>query len=124
MILADTSVWTRHWWNGDPDFSSRLDGRLVFIHPFVWGELALGPCRDRSSLLSSLHDLPMALLARDEEMFALIQSVPLFGRGIGWVDAHLLASARLQKATRVWTHDKRLNAAADDLGIAHTDAGR
>ena len=90
------------------------------MHPFVIGEIALGQLRQRVSILMSLRELPQALVAEDAEVLILIQKAALFGLGIGYVDAHLLASVRLTSDIRLWTRDKRLLAAANKLGLAAT----
>src|SRR5262249_26710093 len=95
-----------------------LDTESVLLHPFVLGELALGSFRRRELVLNSLQVLPQALVAMHEEVLDFIEKDALYGVGIGYVDAHLLASARLAPGTLVWTRDKRLHIAADKLGLA------
>ena len=82
------------------------------------GELALGNLRPRDPFLSDLQELPQAIVAEDEEVIRLIDRQALFGRGIGYVDAHLLAAARLTVGSRLWTCDRRLQAVAIELGLA------
>jgi predicted nucleic acid-binding protein len=93
------------------------------MHPFVIGEIACGSLADRSSVLELLQDLPMAVIAESAEVLGFIGRRGLHGRGIGYVDVHLLASVTLIEGTKLWTRDKRLRAAADDLGCAHQDTG-
>jgi len=88
------------------------------VHPFVLGELALGSLRQRDVFLSDLRDLPQAIVASDGEVLSLIDRRTLFGRGIGYVDAHLLAAARLTAGSKLWTHDRRLQAVAAQLDLA------
>jgi predicted nucleic acid-binding protein len=107
MILVDTSVWVDHLRHGDAKLVSRLTEGQVLIHPFIIGELALGSIRNRNEVLRFLKDLPQAVVASEEETCDFIESHRLFNRGIGYVDAHLLASARLT-GVKLWTHDKRL----------------
>jgi predicted nucleic acid-binding protein len=117
MILVDTSVWVDHLRHGNSQLKTLLGAGQVVIHPFVVGELALGNLRQRNAVLSALRDLPHAVSASNEEVLDFIESQALPGLGIGLVDAHLLASARLTSA-HLWTRDKRLSAAADKLGLA------
>lgn len=118
MILADTSIWIDHLRRSDPLLASRLSRKQVIVHRFVIGELALGSLPKRDATLASLRRLPFAVQASDSEVQILIESAPLHGIGIGYVDAHLLASVRLTPGASLWTRDRRLHAAADRLGIA------
>jgi predicted nucleic acid-binding protein len=118
VILVDTSVWVEHLRLASARLSELLGDGEVLVHPFVLGELALGNLRRRDAFLSDLRDLPRATVASDEEVVDLIDRQTLFGRGIGYVDAHLLAAARLTSGTKLWTHDRRLQAVAAQLGLA------
>ncbi len=118
MILVDTSVWIEHLRNGDETLAGLLDQGLAMTHPFVIGELALGSLRQRHAILSALFGLPRATVAHDDEVMHFIDRETLFGLGIGYVDAHLLAAVRLTANARLWTYDKRLSAAADRLSVA------
>ena len=92
------------------------------MHPFVAGELAPGHLRQRETLLVSLQDLPRATVATDREVLRFIEQNRLAGHGIGYVDAHLLASVRLTAGSSLWTRDKRLMRVADRLDVAaHLD---
>lgn len=91
------------------------------MHPFVVGEIACGNLRDRSSVLELLQDLPNAVVAEGEEVLGFIERLALHGKGMGYVDVHLLASVALTKGAMLWTRDKRLRAAATDLGCAFRD---
>ena len=124
MILVDTSVWVDHLRSGDPTLGACLDAGQVLAHPFVIGEIALGSLRRRDVVLTALQDLPSAAVARDSEVLAFIDRHSLFGRGIGFVDAHLLASARLTAGTTLWTRDRRLESVAATLGLASPLSGR
>jgi len=118
LILADSSIWIDHLRSRDDVLSGLLEREEILIHPFVIGEIALGNLRQRALILESLCRLPQAMVAREPEVLSLIGSAPLFGLGIGYVDAHLLASAKLTNGLRLWTRDKRLNAAAAQLDLA------
>lgn len=116
MILADTSVWVDHLRRGNRKFAELLQIRGILSHPFVLGELALGHLAPRDKILQDLQDLPQCLVANDAEVLELIERQHLFGRGIGYVDVHLLASIRITPGSSLWTYDKRLNQVADALG--------
>jgi predicted nucleic acid-binding protein len=116
MVLADTSVWVDHFRRGSPRLSALLDLGEVLCHPFVIGELACGNLRRRAEPLALLQALPSAQRATDEEVLAFIERHRLHGRGLGLVDMHLLASCALARAL-LWTADRRLRKAADDLGL-------
>lgn len=118
MILADTSIWVDHLWASDPLMADRLSGKEILCHPLVIGELAMGNLANRATLLHALTRMPQAVRARDGEVLALVERERLFGLGIGFVDAHLLASTLLTDDARLWTRDRRLHAAAARLGIA------
>lgn len=118
MILADTSVWVGHLRQGEPELASLLDRGQILIHPFVIGEIALGTLRQRATVLDALGHLPRAVLAADSEVLDLIDVRSLAGRGIGLVDAHLLASLYLTPGSVLWTKDKRLRDVAASLGKA------
>ena len=118
MILADTSVWLGHLRQTDAHLQRCLLNDRILIHPFVLGEIACGNLHARAELLSDLGELPCATLADHAEVLALIEEHRLFGKGIGWIDAHLLASARLS-ACRLWTLDGRLSEVAHRLGVGY-----
>ncbi len=115
MILVDTSVWVEHLRRGLPRLATLLQEGEVMIHPWVIGELACGILRNRQQVLELLLGLPMATVASDTEVLLLIERERLMGRGIGYVDAHLLASVRLSHC-RLWTQDRRLAAVALEQG--------
>ncbi|MGR7996888.1 MULTISPECIES: type II toxin-antitoxin system VapC family toxin [unclassified Xanthobacter] len=118
MILVDTSIWIDHLRVGDALLVQRLEAAEVLCHPFVLGELALGSLRQRHMILNAIASLPQAVQAEDGEVLALIEAEKLFGEGIGYVDAHLLAATRLTAGGRLWTRDRRLNAIGTRLGVA------
>lgn len=116
MVLADTSVWISHIRSGEPDLVRLLEAGLVLMHPFVLGELACGNLSNREDTLADLATLPTAARASDKEVMVLIERHRLWGLGIGWVDAHLLASALITPC-RLWTLDRRLAEAGVRLGV-------
>lgn len=118
MVLADTSVWVDHLRAGDAGLTRLLEEGAVLRHPLVVAEVALGSLRSRREVLGLLDDLPHAPVAEIEEVRALIEARRLFGRGIGYVDAALVASCLLAPGTTLWTRDKRLGAVAHEAGIA------
>jgi predicted nucleic acid-binding protein len=121
MILVDTSVWIEHLRRGLPGLIAALEQDDVLAHPFVVGELACGNLENRDELLHLLGDLPRAPVATDPEVLAFIERRSLMGRGIGYIDAHLLASVALDGTARLWTRDKRLSAVAVDLKLGYVE---
>jgi predicted nucleic acid-binding protein len=122
VILVDTSIWIDHLRTGDPELGELLRDGQVLAHPWVTGELALGHLSRRSEILGLIHNLPQATVATDGEVLTLIDKRQLFGLGIGYVDAHLLAATALTPAARLWTRDKRLALVAAQHGLAKVDA--
>ncbi len=120
MILVDTSVWVDHLRAGDKALAGWLDAGMVLTHPFVIGELALGDLRQRETVLNAMSDLPRASIATDAEVLHFIDRHALFGRGVGYIDVHLLAAARLTEGAQLRTNDKRLRGLAAQLGLAFT----
>ena len=118
MILVDTSVWVEHLRSASAILSALLEDCGVLGHPFVLGELALGNLRQRYDILRVLRRLPQATSASHLEVLQFIDREALYGRGIGYVDAHLLAAARLTAGSKLWTRDRRLQAVAGQLGLA------
>ena len=118
MILADTSVWIEHLRHGEPLLRVALEEERVLVHPFVIGELACGNLRERGSILDLLGRLPLAPIATDDEAHELVRRRALMGRGIGWIDVHLLASAAMAAPARLWTHDRRLAAIAAEMELS------
>lgn len=118
MILADTSVWVDHLRASNKALVALLDAGMVLAHPFVIGELALGNLRQREVVLNALADLPRTTVATDAEVLQFIARHALFGRGIGYIDAHLLAAVQLTASAELWTNDKRLQGVAVKLGVA------
>ena len=118
MILVDTSVWVDHLRVGERALAELLDSGQVLTHPFVIGEVALGVLRRRNLIVDSLQNLPCSAVATDQEVLGFIEAHALYGQGIGYVDAHLLAAVRLTSDTTMWTRDKRLNRNAVRFGLA------
>jgi predicted nucleic acid-binding protein len=118
VILVDTSVWALHIDREVPGLTDLLQLREVLSHPFVIGELAMGNLRRRNAVLADFGLLRSAVCATDQETLLLIERFQLYGTGIGYIDAHLLASARLSSDASLWTFDKRLHAIAQRLGLA------
>ena len=116
-MLVDTSVWIDHFRRRNARLAELLEATQVWTHPFVIGELACGNLSRRAEVLGLLEALPAVELASHEEVLAFIAVQRLQGRGLGWVDMHLLASARLA-GLPLWTLDRRLQLAARDLSLA------
>ena len=116
MILADTSIWVDHLRTGNRTLVSLLEREEVLTHLFVIGELACGQIRNRREILTLLATLPHAVMAGHQDVLALVEAHQLFGRGIGWIDAHLLASAQLSHAGLI-TLDRPLLRVAQHMGI-------
>jgi len=118
MILVDTSIWIDHLQRTAADLVALLENAEVCVHPMIIGELALGSLRDRSVILSLLGDLPGIPIATHAEVLQLIESHALYGTGLSFIDAHLLAALRLSSTAKLWTRDRRLESAAKRLGVA------
>jgi predicted nucleic acid-binding protein len=116
MILVDTSVWIDHFRAGGSKLGDLLSQTLVMVHPFVMGELACGNLKARARILSDLEALPSAVSATHEEVMRLVEARKLWGLGMGWIDAHLLASALLSNCP-LWTLDGKLVQAAAAAGV-------
>jgi len=116
-MLVDTSVWVEHLRRGDATLNALLARGEVECHPFVIGELALGTLQRRSEILTLLQKLPRVRTASHDEVLTFVDRHGLTGRGIGWVDAHLLASTALDR-TLLWTRDRRLSSVAQALNLS------
>ena len=124
MILVDTSVWIDHLRAADPALLELLNAGRVLAHPFVTGELACGNVQNRAAVLALMQDLPAAPVASDDEVLALlIDRRSLAGRGIGYVDAHLLCAVVLAGTAELWSRDRRLADVAQGIGVAFDPAG-
>lgn len=115
MILVDTSVWIEHFRSPNRALGELLDQGQVFAHPFVLGEIACGNLKNRSEIIALMQALPTVPRADDEEVLLFIEQRGLMGRGIGWIDIHLLASC-LMEPCPIWTADRRLKTVAEELG--------
>ncbi|MGL5858337.1 MAG: type II toxin-antitoxin system VapC family toxin [Angustibacter sp.] len=118
MILLDTSVWVDHLRRGDARVETLLRNNSVLAHPWVVGELALGRLVNRHVTLTMLADLPQANQASESEVARFVETRQLYGRGIGYVDVHLLASTLITPGAQLRTRDRRLHTVALDLGCA------
>lgn len=118
MIVVDTAVWIDHLRGAETRLSPLLHDDQVLVHPMVVGELACGLLRNRAEVLRLLGELPQAPVADDQEVLTFIEHHRLMGRGIGYIDAHLLAATALAASAHLWTIDQRLMKVAVDLGLA------
>jgi predicted nucleic acid-binding protein len=118
LIRVDTSVWIDHLRAGDARLAALLERNQVAMHPMVAGELACGTLRDRDALLGLWSSLPQLPAASHDETLYFLAHNRLWGRGIGYVDLHLLAAVSLGDAVALWTRDKRLSQIAGQLGLA------
>jgi predicted nucleic acid-binding protein len=118
MVLVDTSVWVSHLRYGGVELEALLDDARVACHPFVVGELACGNLANRAEILALLQALPMSAHVEHEEVLRFIEGHRLMGKGLGYIDVHLLASARLT-GVLLWTRDKRLHGASRALGVSY-----
>lgn len=118
MVIVDTSIWVTHLRQGSRHLKELLFDGEVVCHPFIIGELACGNIKNRSEFLSLLQSLPMAPTVSLSELLYFIEQNKLMGMGIGFVDAHLLASAQLSKIP-LWTSDRRLKSTAIELKVAY-----
>ena len=115
-MLVDTSVWIDHFRRGNQTLAARLEDGVVCCHPFVIGELACGGLSDRDHVLALLAVLPQPPLAEHDEVLEFVDRTGLAGSGLGWIDVHLLASARLG-GIGIWTLDRHLERAAAEIGF-------
>jgi predicted nucleic acid-binding protein len=122
VILVDTSVWIDHLRRGDTTLAGLLDHSAVLAHPWVTGELALGNLSSRGEVIGLIQGLPQAVLATDDEVMSLIDQESLYGAGIGYVDAQLIAATRLTPDAALWTRDKRLSEVTARLGLGFQPA--
>jgi predicted nucleic acid-binding protein len=117
MILADTTIWVDHFRRGDQKLVELLEQQEILLHPFIVAELALGSLKDRASTLGFLDAQPTTKVASTAEIRSLVESRLLYARGIGLIDAHLIASALLTPGTNLWTRDGRLRGVARAMNV-------
>lgn len=118
LILADTSVWIHHLREADPLMVGLTANERLLMHPLVIGEIAMGNLRDRANFILALRRMEQVTVATDGEVFHMVESHRLYGAGIGWLDAHLLASVLLSPNVDLWSRDKRLSGVAARFGRA------
>lgn len=119
MILPDAAIWIDHIHGKDEQLVALLRVGRVLVHPFVVGEIALGSMKRYDAIIESLTTLKPAPVASDDEVRVMIRQHKIMGAGIGYVDAHILASAMLVSGSAVWTRDKRLRRVAEAMDIAY-----
>ena len=120
MVLVDSVVWIDHLRSKDEHLAMLLEREQIVMHPMVIGELAIGNMANRRRVLEDLGKLPEIAVATHEEVLFLIERHQLMGTGISYIDAHLLTACVLHDATKLWTRDRRLMAAADRLGVGYS----
>jgi predicted nucleic acid-binding protein len=115
-MLVDTTVWVDHLRRGDAVLVGLLEDMQVSVHPFVVGELACGRMKHRDHVLTAIDHLPTLPVSDHAEVLEFVEAHQLMGRGLGWVDMHLLASAS-SAGEKLLTRDRRLRAAAEQIGL-------
>jgi predicted nucleic acid-binding protein len=118
LLLVDSGVWIDHLRRADPDLQRALEAGRVLGHSLVTGEIAVGSLADRAGTIGLLQRLPQAVRADDGEVLDLVERRTLYSLGLGFVDAHLLASCLLTPDARLWTRDRRLREAAERLDVS------
>ena len=118
MVLVDTSVWVSHLRDGNVGLEKLLNDGEVVRHPFIVGELACGNLKNRDKIFLYLQSLPVAILAEDEEVLKFVENNQLMGKGLGYIDVHLIASAVLTDVA-LWTFDKTLDTFTKKIGISY-----
>lgn len=120
LILVDSPIWIDHIRQPLNQLKDLLAREIVIAHPFVTGEVILGSLAERERVITAFNRLPQLRVATIVHVGMLIEAQKLWGTGVGYVDAHLLAAVRLTPGTTLWTRDKRLHAQAERLGVAAT----
>jgi predicted nucleic acid-binding protein len=118
MILIDSSIWIDHIRRANPILSGLLENDRVLLHPFVIGEIAMGSLSNRLTVIAQLSKQRQIAVVIHEEVMTFIEANNLFGIGIGYVDAHLLASVKITPHAQFWTRDNRLAAVAARFHLA------
>ena len=121
MILVDTSVWIDHLRSPEPRLQELLNANSVLAHPMVAGELACGNITDRARFLRRMDAMPRAEERTHAEVRDFMESEGLMGRGIGYIDAHILGSTVRRDGAQLWTRDSRLNRIAQELSVAYDE---
>lgn len=121
MILVDTSIWVDHLRKPESELSKHLVTGNVLMHPMIIGEIACGNLPSRTETLQNLSALPGIGAQDDQKVLSLIDSRLLMGRGIGYIDAHLICSVLNRRGTSLWTRDRRLKQVAEELGVAYPE---
>ena len=116
MVLVDTSVWITHFRSGNSKLQKLLQEGKVACHPFIIGELACGNISNRAEILSLMQSLPMLDTVEHEELLIFIEQKQMMGKGLGFVDVHLMAAALLA-GIPLWTQDRKLKQACSQLSI-------
>ena len=114
-------MWIDHLRKTDAILQALLNKDRVLAHPFVLGELAMGNLRQRDLFLAALGNLPQSVIAQEHEVLRFVSERGLFGVGIGYIDAHLLAGVQLTPGASLWTRDKRLREVAEKLALAREE---
>jgi predicted nucleic acid-binding protein len=117
LILADTSIWIDHLRSENKEMCKHLSRGEIVIHPFIIAELALGSLQERAKTLALLDLLPQVRVAQLNEVRLMIEARRLYNRGIGLIDAHLIASVFINPSTLLWTRDKQLRKVAEGFGV-------
>lgn len=118
QVLVDTSVWIDFLSKKEPTMKKLLVENRVSIHPFIIGEIACGSLKNRVEILSLLQSLPQIQISQHEEVLFMLETRKLFGKGVGWVDLHLLSAALIAEMP-LWTKDKRLHAISKECQAAY-----
>jgi len=118
MILVDTNVWVNHFNDTDAELVTNLNIGSVACHPYIIGEIACGKLQKRKQILNLFESLPSAPVLEPEEIVAFIEARKLMGKGLGYVDMHLLASTVLA-GLKLWTEDRKLKREAEILGVSY-----
>ena len=118
MVIVDTSIWINHFCKGDKHLEKLLLDAEVICHEFIIGELACGNLKNRNEIISLLQSLPHSPIVDHQEFLFFIDKYQLMGRGIGFVDVHLLASSQLAKLP-IWTADNKLRGVSKDLELQY-----
>ena len=118
MVLVDTNIWINHFKKTDAELVANLNTGSVACHPYIIGELACGNLKKRSEILALFQSLPSAPVVEPDELLSFIETNALMGKGLGYIDIHLLASAVLA-GLPLWTEDRRLMRAAKALNASY-----